>query len=315
MRQILSGIIKEDFACNIDDKKYSLVTYSGSSTILVFIVSADKCIPIGRVSIARSAGDQMIRKEYNMLSYVMKNSCENFKDSVPTPIRLRNINGKYIMTSSFVEGQRICFSKRNIKKTREYLGKIKDWLILLHNIAAPASQEKKSRFAEARQRILGISENIKLDSDMQGIIDIIKDYQVLEGLPAIINHRDILSNILVYNNSIRIIDWGHSNFGYPLIDWVRFLCRFLMQIYKSGDILSVLKIAFLKESGVTKLIYSETKDFLKAINLKKDFIAPVFLLSLFGFLESFYFITRNEPYTEKAKFLVSESKWLGQLIY
>lgn len=311
----LSSIAKEDFV-TVQDEEFSFLFHSGLEVITATPMVRGKDVPIGIIKISRAPEYRCLSREFDMLSHIDKHADPAFRESVPRPLRLRTIHGLDVLSMTFLNGKVLGVPRGSMKKVKDYFGKMRSWIVRLSGVPVPASKEKCSRFTEARERVARLAERYARSTVVRRIVEQVPEYEkpsMAVRIPTVITHRDLGSpNMLLDGDQIRVIDWGNSHYGYPLSDWVRFVCYWLVAADGYRDVCGSLRGLLLGNSEMSELFYEETQQFYRDCALDADLVAPLFLLSVFDYLESFHSYASND-WEEKFSFLLARGEWVDRL--
>jgi len=311
----LSRIAKEDFETSLGEELTFLI-HSGLEVITAIPMVRGKDVPVGIIKVARTQKYRCLSREFDVLSHIDQHADPEFRESVPRPVRLRTIHGLDVLSMTFLKGKVLGVPRGSVKKIEDYFGKMRSWIVCLNRVPVPELKEKCSRFREARERIARLAAKYARDGVMRRIVEMILEYEkpsMAVKIPTVITHRDLgAPNILLYGDQIRVIDWGNSHYGYPLSDWIRFVCYWLAAADGYRDVCGSLRGLLLGNSETSALFYEGTRRLLRDCALDADLVAPLFLLSVFDYLESFHSYA-SDDWEERFSFLLARGEWVDRL--
>lgn len=311
----LDRIVRKDFGIGAGEK-ISYLIHSGLLAVTVVIFRKAQTNPSGIIRVVRDRSDSL-KREFEMLGHIHRHASGDFSQTMPRPIGRHSLSGLDAFSMSFVEGEQKHFSRNdNLQKLESHVKKVAEWIAALNRIPVPADISRSHRFREARERIHKLAIKGNLSGPMAEIVDRIlnqSDEQLDLVIPAVITHRDLGdANILCHYEELRIIDWGNCHYGYPLTDWMRFFGYFLAEINSWKGIAPSWRQLLLGQSPLSPVFYDKTNELCRINGVAADWKAPLFLLSLFDFLEGFHYYGPG-GWEEEFGFLFSEDRWISSL--
>lgn len=307
----LEHIARESFRLS-EAFPLTFLIYSGLEVATFLVFEREGKRPAGILKAARDPVNESLEREFEILSHVFQNASSSFRSTLPAPLGLTKIQGLPVLSLGFVEGRRKRWTKRKSGEFETDFRKIRAWISELNRISVPPSKKKVARFASARERIKRLAARSAPGAKMLEAVERAFQYDDPKAeaqIPTVVTHRDLApSNLLFDGTGIRVVDWGNSHYGYPLTDWVRFVCNVLA----ARDLDRSLRELLSGRSRFSPVFYEAAKELGRDISLGQEWLAPLFLLSLFDFLES-YHLSKEGPWEERYRFILEKSDWLAPL--
>lgn len=292
------------------------LVYVGLAVDTLFLFKGEEKRPFGVLKAARSGEDKGLGREFEILAHLHQNSSFPFRSSLPPLFTLESVEGRPVLALGFVGGRKKEWSVRNPSKVEKDFREIRTWVTELGRIPVDHSRKKMSRFNEARSRIRKAASRMACP---EAVIKVIVQTQKFGDaafdarFPTVVTHRDLSpTNLLEEGGQLRVVDWGNGHYGYPLTDWIRFVCHFLLETKGPARMGHSLSDLFDGKSVLSRLFFKETKSLLSELSLPADGVAPLVLLSVFDFLESYHYGKEGDW---EMRFLgpLSSSAWIEQL--
>lgn len=307
----LEKLAAENFP-SVSSGGISFLTYAGLDITTVIVFKKQSESPAGVLKISRRPGQQKLRHEFEVLSQVQKHVSAQFAATIPHALSLNNLHGLDVFALEFLQGKRKSLNWENIPGMKSFFNQIRLWLRELGKTPVPSSQTAFSRFPEARNKILALCKNHSPDPRLSEAIEEICCWDVsrpFHGIPLVVTHRDLApSNILFQGEEMRVVDWGNSCYGYPILDWIRFVCHARSRGHNPKTFPGALEKLILGQDAVSESFFAETKTLAGDYALPFKTILPLFLLSLFDYLESYY-LTEARDWAEDFAFILTRGGW------
>ncbi len=299
------------------DREISFLIHSGLEIITMMALKKGSCEPLGVLRSARKHEDEFLKREYDILNQIKKNASPHFLQTVPLPLARHSVHGLDAFSMSFVRGKEEKLSLSDgSEKIRARFSKVKEWIAELNRIPVPESAAVSNRFTEARQHILALASTLAHSPAMRQVLDkvLAKDSGALWAqVPIVITHRDLgNANLLFDQDQLRVVDWGNSHYGYPLTDWIRFTGCTLLEIHDKKNMAIHWKELLLGSDPYHDFFYRETRALCAKTLPDPAWIAPLFLLSFFDFLEGSHGYIQS-GWEKEYGFMIAQDVWLKTL--
>ncbi len=300
----------------VHNRDISFLIHSGLELITVAVLAKGKKDPVGIIRVSRERGSKTLKREFEILSHIKNSAPQDFLRTVPAPLGWHTTPHFEAFSMSFLAGrEKRLLEKDGLETLEVRLIKVRTWLGALSRIPVPESAAISNRFREARMRLARLALSQPATAEIRPVLDKALNAEALaRQVPGVITHRDLGAANLLFDayGDLRVIDWGNSHYGYPLTDWLRFTGYFLFEIYDGENMAACWKELLLGKSGLSRLFYRETRELCQNLPAP-DWAAPLFLLSLFDFLEGFHLYSELALWEKDYDFLFSQSAWLEAL--
>jgi len=295
----------------------SFLIHSGLEVITLLVFSDDRKAPVGIIKISRDRLNPCLRREFEILSHIKEHAPKNFSMSIPEPVGMNNFHGFDVLSLCSLEGQQMRLGKCSTSDIRQYFKTMRSWIVELNRIPVPASKGRINRFGEAKDRISTLARKYARGAEIIKVVDCvmkIDDPESVDAIPTVITHRDLApSNIFYQDGKIKVLDWGNSHYGYPLTDWIRFACMSFTCIEPDRNLADLMREIIIGDSTMSGVFYRETRALCSETSLHSGWVAPLFLLSLFDYLESYYHFS-SDNWEEEFSFVFHSHSWVIKLM-